>query len=102
MATLEELLEQQKQLEEKIEQARKEERGEAIKKIKALVEKYQIKASSIFGRKAAHSGEESSSTPRAKLSPKYRDPETGKTWTGQGREPSWLKGKNRKEYLIKT
>ena len=101
MATLEELLEQQKQLEEKIEQARKEERGEAIKQIKALVEKYQIKASSIFGRKAANSGEESS-TPRAKLPPKYRDPETGKTWTGQGREPSWLKGKNREEYLIKT
>ena len=101
MSKLDELLEQQKQIQEEIEQLRKEERSEAIKQIKALVDKYQIKSSSIFGRKAANSGEESS-TPRAKLPPKYRDPETGKTWTGQGREPSWLKGKNREEYLIKT
>ena len=101
MSKLDELLEQQQRIQEEIDQIRKEERSEAIKQIKALVDKYQIKSSSIFGRKAANSGEELS-TPRAKLPPKYRDPETGKTWTGQGREPSWLKGKNREEYLIKT
>ena len=100
MSKLDELLEQQKQIQEEIEQLRKEERSEAIKQIKALVDKYQIKSSSIFGRKAANSGEESSSTPRAKLPPKYRDPETGKTWTGQGREPSWIKGQDRDKYLI--
>ena len=97
MSKLDELLEQQQRIQEEIDQIRKEERSEAIKQIKALVDKYQIKSSSIFGRKAA--GEESS-TPRAKLPPKYRDPETGKTWTGQGREPGWIKGQNREEYLI--
>jgi DNA-binding protein H-NS len=97
MSKLDELLEQQKRLQDEIDELRKEERIEAIKQIKALVDKYQIQSSSIFGRKAA--GEESS-TPRAKLPPRYRDPETGKTWTGQGREPGWIKGKNRDEYLI--
>ena len=36
----------------------------------------------------------------AKVSPKYRNPETGDTWTGRGREPGWIKGKNRKEFAL--
>ncbi|MCM3351971.1 H-NS histone family protein, partial [Bacillus velezensis] len=32
--------------------------------------------------------------------PKYQDPKTGKTWSGRGREPSWIKGKKRDRFLI--
>ena len=32
--------------------------------------------------------------------PKYRDPESGNTWTGQGAEPNWIKGKERDAFLI--
>lgn len=32
-------------------------------------------------------------------SPKYQDPESGKTWTGRGRHPLWLKG-DPSQYLI--
>lgn len=32
--------------------------------------------------------------------PKYQDPLSGNTWTGQGAEPNWLKGRNRDEFLI--
>lgn len=35
-----------------------------------------------------------------KVAPKYRNPETGDTWTGRGREPSWIKGKDREEFLV--
>ena len=35
-----------------------------------------------------------------KVAPKYRNPETGDTWTGRGREPSWIKGKNRDEFAL--
>ncbi len=31
---------------------------------------------------------------------KFRNPETGDTWTGRGREPTWLKGQNREEFEI--
>ncbi len=31
---------------------------------------------------------------------KFRNPETGDTWTGRGREPTWIKGKNREEFRI--
>ncbi len=37
--------------------------------------------------------------------PKYRNPETGATWTGHGKPPNWLKeaeakGKKRESFLI--
>ena len=105
MSKLDELLEQEKQLKEQIEQARKEERGAAIEQIKALVEKYQIQSSSIFGRKRTKRAEtteagEEPSKPKTKLPPKYRDPETGKTWSGRGAKPAWIKDKNRADFLI--
>ncbi|MBD9530673.1 H-NS histone family protein [Comamonas sp. CMM01] len=31
---------------------------------------------------------------------KYRNPETGDTWTGRGKEPVWIRGQDREAYLI--
>ena len=30
----------------------------------------------------------------------YKDPVSGKTWTGRGRAPDWLEGKNKDEFLV--
>lgn len=35
-----------------------------------------------------------------KVAPKYRNPETGDTWTGRGREPAWIKGKDRSDFAV--
>lgn len=35
-----------------------------------------------------------------KLEPKYRDPETGKTWAGRGKLPKFLHGKDKEQYRI--
>ena len=35
-----------------------------------------------------------------KVAAKFHNPETGATWSGRGREPRWLKGKNRDEFKI--
>jgi DNA-binding protein H-NS len=32
--------------------------------------------------------------------PKYRDPESGKTWSGLGTVPRWIKDKDRSQFLI--
>jgi len=32
---------------------------------------------------------------------KYKDPATGKTWSGRGREPLWLSGKNKSDFELK-
>ena len=35
-----------------------------------------------------------------KVAAKFRNPESGQTWSGRGREPAWIKGKNREEFKI--
>jgi DNA-binding protein H-NS len=42
---------------------------------------------------------------RSRVAPKYRDPETGKTWTGRGVIPRWLAaaeldGRNRQHFIV--
>lgn len=42
-----------------------------------------------------------------KVKAKYRDPKSGKTWSGRGQTPVWLRtyeelGKNRAEFLIQA
>jgi DNA-binding protein H-NS len=34
--------------------------------------------------------------------PKYRDPATGATWTGRGKPPNWINGKDRDQFLIEA
>ncbi|WP_179214071.1 H-NS histone family protein [Paraburkholderia caledonica] len=32
--------------------------------------------------------------------PKYRDADSGATWSGRGREPFWIAGKDRKPFVL--
>ena len=34
------------------------------------------------------------------VAPKYRDPETGATWSGRGRTPRWMAGKDPAQFTI--
>jgi DNA-binding protein H-NS len=45
-------------------------------------------------------GKTRSSTAGNKVAPKYRDPATGNTWTGRGKAPKWIDGKDRAKFLI--
>lgn len=78
------------------EQARQSEIAEAKSRIQEL-----MKAS---GLTIADLMEEKRSTLARKKSTivaKYRDPASGKTWSGRGRLPYWLTGKNKEDFLIK-
>ena len=97
MSNYERLLEQRKALEQEIAQARREEIGEAVTTIKGLVAQFDLKASDIFGG-TRRSGEKTAKSVAAK----YLDPETGKTWTGRGKEPLWIAGKDRNQFSIAT
>ncbi|MGA7812144.1 H-NS family nucleoid-associated regulatory protein, partial [Caballeronia sp.] len=33
--------------------------------------------------------------------PKYRNPDSGVEWSGMGREPFWIKGKDRAQFQIR-
>ena len=44
-----------------------------------------------------------SASPKAggsKVAAKYRDPATGQTWTGRGKAPKWIDGKDRAQFAI--
>jgi DNA-binding protein H-NS len=47
----------------------------------------------------AGSGAKTAKAEKTPYPPKYRDPKTGKTWSGRGRQPGWL-GKNINRFLI--
>ena len=93
MESYEALLEKQKELETQIEAARKREMAEAVAQVRELVEKYQMQPDDIFAK--------SKGRVTRKVPPKYRDPVSGKTWSGRGRAPKWIDGKDREEFLIK-
>ncbi|WP_429500929.1 H-NS family nucleoid-associated regulatory protein (plasmid) [Robbsia andropogonis] len=35
-----------------------------------------------------------------KIQPIYRDPETGWTWSGRGKPPKWIAGRDYDQFLI--
>ncbi|KVT12754.1 hypothetical protein WT24_11895 [Burkholderia sp. MSMB1078WGS] len=41
-------------------------------------------------------------TKKRSVAPKYWNPQTGQTWSGRGRTPHWLAGKDREQYRIQA
>lgn len=96
MATYKELLLQQEALAAKIEEARRRELADAIARIRAEVAEYGLTADDIFSKRKSAARRASG----AKVAPKYRNPATGQTWTGRGKAPKWIEGKDRAQFAI--
>ena len=80
-------------LQQEAELVRAHESTVVIANIRKLMNEYRINASDLGI---------STLTSRRKSSPiKFRDPETGFTWSGRGREPTWIKGKDRTKYAVR-
>ena len=94
MTTVAQLLAQKAALEAQIEDARKAENADAIAKVKALVAEHGLTQQDIFG--GAKRGRKASGSVAAK----YRDPASGATWTGRGKAPKWIDGKDRAKFVI--
>ncbi|WP_205192721.1 H-NS family nucleoid-associated regulatory protein [Burkholderia sp. LMG 13014] len=95
MATYQELKAKAEALLVQAEEARQAELETVLEEVRARVQEYGLTPDQIFGRKRTRSGNGSQPA-----TPKYQDPKTGKTWSGRGREPSWIKGKKRDRFLI--
>ena len=87
MASLQELLAQKAALEKAIETTRKQEKAEAIAKVKALMSDYGLSVSDLSAKTAV----KSSGVKGSKVAVKYRNKATGDTWSGRGLQPKWLK-----------
>ena len=87
MASLSELLAQRAALEIQIEQTQREERSEAIARVKTLMIEHGLTAADLTTRAPA----KSSPGGGKKVAAKYRNKATGETWSGRGLQPRWLK-----------
>jgi len=99
MATYQELKAQADELLRQAEDARLAELDTVLQDVRARVVEYGLTPEQVFGRPR---GSGKARTPRLVATPKYRDPKTGTTWSGRGREPSWIKGKRRERFLIEA
>ena len=87
MTTLKELLARKAEIEKQIDDAARNERAEAIAKVKALMAEHGLSVADLGGRGSARSARGTGS----KVAAKYRDGATGQTWSGRGLRPNWLK-----------
>lgn len=96
---LQQLIAQRDQLEAEIKKVRDQQVAEAITKIREMMTIYEISVADlgVAERKAAKSARASG---KRTVAPKYIDKTTGATWTGRGKAPKWLQGKDREEYRI--
>ncbi|MHC6050359.1 H-NS histone family protein [Ralstonia solanacearum] len=95
MATYKDLLAQKAKLEEQLAAAHAAELETVIAQTRQIVVEYGLTAEDI-GLAAKTKKRKGGTVP-----PKYQDPKSGATWTGRGRAPAWIAGKNLDRYLIK-
>lgn len=115
MSSYKSLLAEREALDRKIEQARKREIAAVIKQINALIAEFELTpeelefpaveegTAAVAPRRATKKAAKKTRKTAAKKSSapaKYRNPETGQTWSGRGRAPKWLQG-DREKYLIR-
>ena len=98
MSSYKELLAQREKLEKQIEEAKSREYAEVLNEIKQKMADYGITLAELGGGRGAKAAK--AGRPRAGVAPKYRDPDSGSTWSGRGKPPRWIAGKDREKFLI--
>ena len=94
MSKLAELIAQREALDTQIAEIRNQEVAKAVATIHELINKFGLTSKDIFSSK-------SKKMSSGKVAAKYSDPQSGKTWTGRGKAPKWIDGKDRDAFIIK-
>ncbi|WP_020071172.1 H-NS histone family protein [Paraburkholderia caledonica] len=93
MERYKDLLAQKEQLEKLIAEARKKEAAAELERVREAVEEFGFTPEDVFGKRRRDAG--------VPVAPKYRNPETGDTWSGRGRAPHWIKDQDLERFRIK-
>ena len=113
MSSFKELVAQREKLDSQINAMMQREKAEGIAKAKEIIEQFGLEAGDLFGRKVAGKGKRGRPAKkgvvskkrvgkkRGKVAAKYKNPSTEETWTGRGKAPIWIAGKDRTKFLIK-
>lgn len=93
------------ELRKKLDEERKTERTQAIAAARELIKIHGLTASELGFSGKAPAKRASSGDKRIIVAPKYKDPASGKAWTGRGKTPAWMvaqlaAGKAKQDFLI--
>ena len=97
MSQYSELKAQIAKLQAQADEARRPEIADVIAMIREKIVEYCLSAQDLGFAAAAKRGRPPKKAP---LPARYQDPKTGATWSGRGKPPKWIAGKNRERYLI--
>jgi DNA-binding protein H-NS len=77
---------------------KREEKEQAIGMARTMISAYGITAKDLGLDKMV----KAKSGPKVgnKIAAKYRDPQSGATWSGRGKTPRWINGADRSQYAI--
>lgn len=113
MSTLNQLQQQIKEAEAKVnelrlklDEERKIEKTQAIAAARALIKDHNLTAQELGLSGKSPAKQAAQDDKRTTVAAKYKDPVSGKTWTGRGKTPAWLAthlaaGRSKQDYLIK-
>ncbi|KVQ34468.1 hypothetical protein WK03_38515 [Burkholderia cepacia] len=87
MKTYQEYKKYSESIKKSLEQERLKVAEQVLCEVRECIAEFDFKPEDIFSM-------------RRKRRPKYYDPATGQTWSGVGREPRWLRGKNRQSFEL--
>ena len=90
MKNLKTLLAEQEALDAEIARQKKHAAAEALAQIHGLIAEFGFTAQQVFPWRPA----------TKKVTAKYQNPQTGATWTGRGKPPAWIAGKDREQFLV--
>jgi DNA-binding protein H-NS len=94
--TLVQIMKQIASLEMEAEQVRAKEVAGVVQRIKTAIDFYGLTTKDLFGSTGNASAKPKKIAVKVKkvekspAPPKYKDKETGKTWTGHGKRPGWF------------
>jgi len=77
---------------------KEEEKEQAIGMARTMISAYGITARDLGLDKAPKT--KTGPKPGNKVAAKYRDPQSGATWSGRGKTPRWINGADRSQYAI--
>jgi len=83
---------QKEQLETLIAGAHKKEAAAALERVREAVAEFGFTPDDVFAKRRKDAG--------VPVAPKYRNPETGETWSGRGRAPHWIKDQDLGRFRI--
>lgn len=90
LKSLKSLLAEQEALDAEIARQKKRAAAEALAQIHSLIAEFGFTAQQVFPWRPAVK----------KVTAKYLNPQTGATWTGRGKPPAWIAGKDREKFLV--